>query len=336
MFRFRIIAFLILLIGDFIPIKPIDLDIVFISYTSNLFGPYRANCANQNIDVTINTNKKIYSSYLTVYVGLSASNYSYSKEYPSFTLSANSSRTQTITLPTREYLTSNGMYIKFKFTYHAELEAPDLTMDTSYVIYPVQTETNIKPEDYITSPCTNHYVSYKFGNGTLLSYDESFQFPDYIDYFNIDTYHRLDLNSVSFIYTCNASFTYSTAYLQIYDEESIFPYINKNGDGYFLIPLKVIKEGNKHVFAFKNQFYVDPITAQMSFEPKEGFVLTRYFYLPKNGRENLLDTKMNIYLYGAGLGASNISWNPTYLASQNLLGDCSDSDYCIIGEQKNG
>ena len=74
----------------------------------------------------------------------------------------------------------------------------------------------------------------------------------------------------------------------------------------------------------------------MSFNPEEDFVLTRYFYLPKNGREDLIDKKMNVYLYGAGLGSSNITWNLTYLAGQNLLGDCSDSDYCIVGEQKNG
>lgn len=334
MFHFRIAALLSFLLIEIGPLTPIDFFLV--TYSSDKFGPYHANCANQNIDINISANQKIYTSYLTVYVGLSSSNYSYSKQYSSFTLAANGTKKQTITLPTREYLTSNGMYIKFVLTYHKDLGGTDQTTTKSFVIYPVESKANIKPEDYITSPCTNHYVSYQFNNGVLTSSDESFQFPDYIDYFNIDTYHRLDLNSVSFNYTCSSSFTYSSAYLQIFDENNIFPYIDKNEDDYFLVPLKVTKNGNTYKFSFKNQFYVHPKTAQMSFDPEEDFTLTRYFYLPKNGREDLLDTKMNVYLYGAGLSASNISWNLTYLASQNLLGDCSDSDYCIIGEQKNG
>ena len=329
-----IFTFLFLLFEIIDPIKPIVLTLIGI--TSSSFGPCQTYCANKNVDLTVTTNTRIYSAYFTIYAGVSSSNYSYSKSYPVFGVLANASKTQTVVLPTREYLTSNGMYIKLVLNYDTTLNETYMQQTYTYTIYPIDAHSDINPEDYITEPCVNSRISYSFNNQVLNTKQESFQFPDYIDYFNIDTYHRLNLSSVVFDYNCDYSFSYSAAYLQIYDDDNVFPYISKNDDGYFLIPLKVIQNGNKCSFAFKNQFYVHPKTAQMSFNPEEGFVLTRYFYLPKNERDQLLDKKMNVYLYGAGYGSSNITWNLTYLASQNLLGDCSDSDYCIIGEQKNG
>ena len=337
MFRFKALLPTLFLLIEFIPseIKPIAITLITLN-SSGSFGPYQAYCSNQSINIEINSNTRLYTSYVTVYAGISESNYSYSKNYSSFNLAANGTKTQSIILPTREYLTSNGMYIKIQVTYHVSIDGPDKTDTKSFVIYPVATNQNIRAEDYIDSPYTIQNVSYSISLGKLSSKEESFQFPDYIDYFNIDTYHRLNLNSVSFEYKSSGPFSYSSAYLQIYDENNCFKYIHKNDDGYFLIPLKVNMDGNKGSFTFKNQFYVDPITAQMSFNPEQGFVLTRYFYLPKNAKEDFVDTNMNVYLYGAGYGSTNITWELEYLANQNLLGDCSDSDYCIIGEQKNG
>ena len=335
MFLFKIFFPFALFFSELMSIiTPISATLITIS--SGGFGPYQTYCANQTIDIKITSSSRLYSSYVTVYAGLSQSNYSYSREYSSFNLSANGTKTQSIVLPTREYLTSNGMYIKLVVTYHDVLDGPSATSTTSFVIYPTVLNHDINPEEHIFTSYKIERASYILTAGRLRTIDESYLFPDYIDYFNIDTYHRLDLDSVSFTYVGASTFSYSSAYLQIYDDDNVFPYIHKNNDGYFLVPLIVNKTANKYSFAFKNQFYVNPISAQMSFDPEEGFVLTRYFYLPKNGREDLIDKNMNVYLYGGGLASSNIRWNLTYLASQNLLGDCSDSDYCIVGEQKNG
>ena len=340
MYLFKIVNFLGLLFGYFLweinpGIKPI-FTIDTITMESGAFGPLTPNCNNVNVDITVKTDNRLYGCFLKTYAGLSEGNYSYSKETSEFNIAAGGSVVKTITLPTRDYLTSNGMYIKLSLFYSETFDAPKKNIDRTFVIHPIDAVSNIKPENYINAPCINKNVSYLLNKFTLTKENEQFQFPDYIDYFNIDTYHRLNLDSVTFSYTCKRSFTYSAAYLRIYDHTNAFPYISKDGDDAFMVPLKVITVGNKMGFAFKNKFYVNPDTAQISLEAKAGFVLTKYFYLPKNGREDLLDKKMDVLLFGAGYGSSNITWNLTFLASNNLLGDCSDSDYCIVGEQKNG
>ena len=161
---YRFLLLFIFLIDDFIPISINPIVLTLITMSSSSFGPYQTFCSNQTIDININSNRRLYSSYLTVYAGLSESNYSYSRQYGSFNLAANGTKTQSIVLPTREYLTSNGMYIKLKLTYHDVMEGPDTEYTVSFAIQPIELNRNIKPEEHITDPFVIDNASYMLSN----------------------------------------------------------------------------------------------------------------------------------------------------------------------------
>ena len=78
--------------------------------------------------------------------------------------------------------------------------------------------------------------------------------------------------------------------------------------------------------------YVNPQTLDMSLVKYDGFVATKYFYLPINKIDLLLDQIFTIHFDEFGYGKSNFSWDMRYLNNRNLIGDCDNSDYCIKGE----
>ena len=81
---------------------------------------------------------------------------------------------------------------------------------------------------------------------------------------------------------------------------------------------------------YLHEMYVHPKTLMMSFISRSGFVKTRYFYMPVNKKEEMLDEVVDITINKCGLTKNNISWHLSYLANQNLIGKCSNSDYCIV------
>ena len=233
------------------------------------------------------------------------------------------------TLPTRMYFDENGCYVRLEFK-----DATNKVIDAKgFYIKPVTPSADIDPAQYVSAPYIANNVQTVYNRFLTLAISEEFQFPDYIDYFNIDIYHRLDLDSISFTYNSIAKFVYGEAYLTYYDFDNVFPFISHYNEHRISIPLSVSINNKKATFSYKNYMYVHPKSLQMSLETKEGFVKTRYFYLPVNKKDYLLDEKMSIDLYEAGHSKNDIHWNLTYLANRDLIGDCDSSDYCVVGEE---
>ena len=78
--------------------------------------------------------------------------------------------------------------------------------------------------------------------------------------------------------------------------------------------------------------YVHPETLEMSFIPRDGFVATKYFYLPRNKTKQMLNQLFTLKMEKFGYGQINFSWDVRYINNRNLIGDCNDSDFCVVEE----
>ena len=230
------------------------------------------------------------------------------------------------TIPSRLYFDENGCYISLSFY----AENGELYDQKGWYIKPVTPSIDIYPENYINTPYTAENIYTSLTLRSYLSLNETFQFPDYIDYFNIDVYHRLTLDSISFQYTSLRAFSYSGASLTYYDFDNVFPYIEHDNQHRISVPLSISMNNKTASFSYRDVMWVHPKTLQMSLTEKEGFVRTRHFYMPVNKKSYLLEEKMQITVWEAGGSKNDIHYELSYLASRDLIGDCNNSDYCVV------
>lgn len=291
------------------------------------WGPFFAYQPDTTITLTLKQSGTNHYSG-TFACGPSSSDFRYSK---SVSVSFSTSYNLTLNLPTLSYLTPSGMYCKLTLT---EKFSGDVKV-TSFTILPSTRYNYIDPSSYSSSSYSIPNANLSLTNGMMLTLPEKFQFPNYLDYFDIDTYYRLDLSGVNFTYSLTSTLTYGSAYLSFDDDEEVFSYLPHDHDE-ISIPLKIVKCGDYWTFAIDSDLYVHPKTLQMSFEPRDGFVKTNHFYMPVNHKDYFINQTMRIDAYHVGLCKSNITWYLTYLASTNIIGSCSNSDYCVVGGKSNG
>lgn len=164
---------------------------------------------------------------------------------------------------------------------------------------------------------------------------EKIRFDDFIDYFNEDNYYRLNLNKLKLTYDCVKSFPGCTAKLRFTDYNNVFPNLNEGRlTEPFTIPLRTVASGSKVFFDFPEQMYVNPKTLEMSLNAKPNYRLTKYFYLPINKKSDVIDQVFTLDVSNFGHNKLSFTWNITYLNNRNLLGDCNNSDYCVVGEME--
>ncbi len=100
------------------------------------------------------------------------------------------------------------------------------------------------------------------------------------------------------------------------------------------IPIKV-KESRTttKTLTFADTFYVEPSTLKMSLTPKIGYVETKYFYFPINHLDDVLNQKFIFKINQLGTMSSrmNITFECSFNTDVHLIGDCNNSEYCLIG-----
>ena len=137
-------------------------------------------------------------------------------------------------------------------------------------------------------------------------------------------------------YECDVPFSSCVAHLHYVDYLKVFPYLDSSDDVPIVeIPLGVRNIFNRVWFSFPSNMYVNPTSLEMSLVAKPGFVATPYFYLPKNKCEELLDQTFTIMVEEFGHGKTRFNWDIKYTNNHRLIGDCSNSDYCVVGEEGN-
>lgn len=239
--------------------------------------------------------------------------------------------TLTFILPFKSSLTDRGLSIAIDF-----MDSGSTALQTiAFNIRPIK-PTTINPKQYIDDYFVNEDIVVDPDNYSQFK-DEKIRFDRTYDYFNVDSYYKLDLNDALITYECTLPCPTCIAHLHFTDFLRIFPYLDSDDAVPNVeIPLRVIQKKTGVCFAFPSNMYVKPQTLEMSLIAKPGFTETSHFYLPKNRCEELMDQVFTIVAEEFGYAKTSFSWDMRYTNANRLIGDCSNSDYCVIGEMNNG
>ena len=230
-------------------------------------------------------------------------------------------------MPLKSLLTSEGITGKFII-----LNSSNIALRThTFKLKPiVRRKINVK--DYLDEyyECPDVVVDI---DDYEKNHIEKFMFTDFIDYFNTNSYYRIDISNLMMSYESPKEFPTCRGSLHFIDYNKLFPYL----DSQEVVPsfdIPVIAEQNegKISFRFENNMYVHPVTLDMSLVARPGFQLTRYFYLPVNKSEEMLNQVFTLKMEEFGHAHISFDWDIRYLNNRNLVGDCSNSDYCVQGE----
>ena len=67
---------------------------------------------------------------------------------------------------------------------------------------------------------------------------------------------------------------------------------------------------------------------------RNGFVISKDFYLPINGRSRFNGKQIFFVLEGLGNDNISTSFPLRYDVTSSLVGVCTDGDYCIVGGRR--
>lgn len=236
--------------------------------------------------------------------------------------------TVTFNLPLSTYLTSTGLYASFRIVDNNGSEL----YSNSFKLLPMKSET-ISLNKYLGS-------SYSLPGTTArpgFTYLDNFAIgcENLLDYFDEDKYYRLNLNKIRINYASCYDITNTGAY---FTYRSLFPSFlllqKKDKFDYVMsIPLTIKRDKEQIYFAFPEIMYVNPHNLMMSLDPINGFVATKYFYLPINAAKSFENETFVIKVNRFGPNKTTFTYSITYLTTRTLIGSCSGSEYCIVGEE---
>ena len=89
------------------------------------------------------------------------------------------------------------------------------------------------------------------------------------------------------------------------------------------------KEDKRYGFSFADDLYVNPYTYEMARSQLNGFVKTKYLYLPKNGFHDFESIKLNVNATNLGVACVNMTYDVYIESDKSRIGNCVTSQYCI-------
>lgn len=233
----------------------------------------------------------------------------------------------TFNLPLKAYLSKAGINIK--------VEALDELGNTlvSYLFHlNAAPRDHIRVDDYTTKYYVTTNVIIDPDKNRLLN-KESFYFSSFMNYFNEDYYYRINLDGLKMTYSCFLPFPGCQAKLIYIDYDRVFPNLDNNDPiPVAEIPLQVTQNKTQISFNFPQNMYVNPQTLEMSMVAKPDYILTHNFYLPINRKHSLIDEIFTLTVTGFGYSKASFSYDIYYENTRGLVGDCDNSDYCVVGE----
>lgn len=174
---------------------------------------------------------------------------------------------------------------------------------------------------------------FRIVNNKVFYSGEYFEFENFYDFFLIDEYYRLKMDQYKCYSHLEESFSWIDAYIELVNPQPCFNYLC-DSDGKISFPIVLINHDNQYFsLDFANYLYVNPNNYEMSLKPKIGFRQTKYFYLPINCQEQVKKQEFLITITGIGYWKTNMSWSSYVPVDVNLIGDCSNSKYCVVGGQ---
>ena len=292
-------------------------------YTSDYYGPFDGS-NNETIKLyfkNCNPNHYLTIEYFNAatYAKLSQENY---KLADIMGFSDNCS----YTLRVKNKMYQEGIGIQFTIN-----DGDSLTFDRKLIhLYPTENKT-IYSFQYVNNPYVASNRFFKIGKDRVYQ-SETIQFLDTIDYLTNDKYNAIDISEIKFTYDkdiplINAN---KNKNLTVYDYQNVYTNIIKNNYA-FNIPVECVKNGNEISLRFLNTFYYNPITLDMSFIARDGYLPTDKFYIPKYGLKSLENDAFILNLQNFGYSKTNIVIPLSFIKDKNFSGMCGDSNYCVVG-----
>lgn len=321
---------LILLQFITLPISPLLASNNIYIVSSGVYGPYKTYCKDVSITLHITPPKTFAEKIISHHFKVVDKNDEILYISKSDSLDGRSESNYLLTLPTNDYLSKDGMHCLYEL--HS---IKGILVNIDFTIYPYSDTNFIDPFDYNNSAYISNNRSFYFDNNKAVYIEEKFTFSDLVNYFKFDTYYRLSLSQFVFNVELYNSYTYLESYILL---ENLVPSLssltNLEGNN-SKIPLSLkIDENFTISLQFKDILYVEPGSLHMSTTPKTGFVKTRYFYLPTNRKEEVLNQTFTFVIKEIGFNKTSLKWDMNLESVINLIGDCSNSEYCVVGGTK--
>ena len=298
--------------------------------TANAFGGYHEYCENQQITIVNEGTSLLRNARNRLWVYNSSGRIAYEKISQEITITPYKKESVTITLPTREYLSENGMHCKL---FLVDSEASKIYVEKDFTIYPVESvpECDLSKNKVTTYASLPTQITLKKEN--VSSDVITYNFSALTDYFKIDNYYRLSISLLKFSISSGIRITDENSYIYLKNPAECFSSL-MNNEGEVKIPINIKQSTSTTKYIeFSDTFYVEPSSLKMSLTPKIGYVQTKYFYFPINKLQDVLKQKFIFKLNNVGSKYSrvNITFAVDFNTEINLIGDCSNSEYCLVG-----
>ena len=236
-------------------------------------------------------------------------------------------KTISFLIPIRDHWSSSGLTLKFEIL---NSQTRTILKTFSATFFPPRKQTHngvILKRGTYTSNSLGFY-----GDGEdMKELTETFDFTTIGDYVGVDYYYRLNLSNNYFRYPNPYPFSFESINLKFTDSERIFPYYTHQLNGDVVIPLTLERTDDIVRFKFKNNFYINKRTLQISDTYRSNFVPTEDFYLPINGKRIFNGKQLYIKINSLGLDEISTSIPIKYDITHSLVGVCTDGNYCVMG-----
>ena len=310
----------VVLMGDIVP----DGNSV-ISVESDVIGPFKEFQRDESISFRYTLKKQSSNVYEQLKIYNAKTGRGFSIQTKAAHAVGSGQVEVTFNLPLKDFFGKDGFRLNFYIYDEGEL------LSTSYAfIYPIDSQTINVTKDNVESLSSSN-VAFRFANKSTISYYDDFNFVGFKDYIDAENYSCIDLSSNKFLYNSNI-LKYSSADLYIYDPGKKFEYLKHNRENKVIFPLLINNQGENKNFVFEKNYFVNPYNLQTLTIQTPDTIQTNRIYLPVNSKSSFLGSKMQIILNDCGLNKYKLIFDITYDISRNLVGGCSDSDYCVKGK----
>ena len=302
----------------------INLDLIYLQ--SELIIPEGEYCEditlNYNVIAGPNVDKRVYEKFVF------GDNNEITKTTISTRIRSNGVVSKSVSIPTSILLGENGLLIK---AYICDATSHETIRHSSVRVHNKSGATidPTKVKEY-----TSKTLGFKL-DISFLEVKDSYQFTNIDDYFLTDIYYKIPFDQFHFKYNNDfASFTYESASVSLVGNESYFSGLSyKNNEA--KLPLNIeIDENGVCSLKLDRVLYVDPKTLHISSSPRAFYVVTNNLYLPVNHIEDLYGMQFVFRLNGLGMDKINLVWTTTLISSSGLIGNCHNSEYCVVGRTK--
>ena len=251
--------------------------------------------------------------------------YASSKAKKYYTTGTNNS--VAFTVPLHDYWTTNGLTIRFEIV---NASTYSIVKEYSATIYPPSNATlsaqTLKNGVYISKS-----LGFYGDNSGLHAFKETIDFTHFGDYLDVNNYYKLDTSKNVFSFPNDYEPTAQSLSLTFNDSEYLFPYCKHDNNGNLSFPLVIAKNNNNYSFKIAAAFFLNKRTLQISEKYRQGFIVTTDFYLPINGKRRFNGKLLYIHIENFGLDGISTVYPIRYDVSRNLVGTCSDGDFCVEG-----